>query len=257
MCLPYTIEKLRETVQSLAVSNEKLDKTRETLMQAEKLASMGQLAAGIAHELNNPLGVVLMYAHILEEQEGKDVAISGDLKMIMEQAERCKHIVSGLLHFARQNKVTKKSTDLRTLVESSLRAVLIPSQVHVETVHELSDFMADFDIDQMVQVLDNLICNACDAMPDGGVLTIRTSGNDMRVEIHVHDTGPGIPKEHMDKIFEPFFTTKGIGKGTGLGLAIAYGIIKMHSGDIRITSNGAESGTGTEFTVSLPRHGMT
>lgn len=255
MCLPYTIERLRETVQSLAVSNDKLAKTQETLMQAEKLASMGQLAAGIAHELNNPLGVVLMYAHLLQEHENSKI-ISEDLNMIAEQADRCKKIVSGLLHFARQNKVTKKPTDLHDLVERSLRAVIVPDKVQVVVEHGLDDPVADIDGDQMIQVLTNIYWNAFAAMPDGGTLTIQTLGNAARVDIHVRDTGIGIVKEHLDKIFEPFFTTKSIGKGTGLGLAIAYGIVKMHSGDIRVESNAdPKLPTGADFTVSLPRHG--
>ncbi len=254
MCLPYTIEKLRETVKSLAVSKEKLAKTQETLVQAEKLASMGQLAAGIAHELNNPLGVVLMYAHILEEQEGEK-PVSADLKMIAEQADRCKKIVSGLLHFARQNKVTRHPADLRDLVDRSLKACIIPKEIQVNVEHNLEDPVADLDADQMVQVVTNLINNACAAMPQGGVLTLQTLGNSSRVELRVGDTGTGIPQEHLDKIFEPFFTTKGIGKGTGLGLAITYGIVKMHSGDIRVESNTDPSfPTGATFTVSLPRH---
>lgn len=254
MCLPYTIEKLRETVKSLAVSKEKLAKTQETLVQAEKLASMGQLAAGIAHELNNPLGVVLMYAHILEEQEGGK-PVSEDLKMIAEQADRCKKIVSGLLHFARQNKVSRQPADLRNLVERSIKACIIPPGIRVNVEHNLEDPIADLDADQMAQVLTNLINNACCAMPQGGAVTIQTVGNSSRVELRVRDTGTGIPQEHLDKIFEPFFTTKGIGKGTGLGLAITYGIVKMHSGDIRVESNTDPSfPTGSTFTVSLPRH---
>ncbi len=256
MCLPYTIERLRETVQSLAVSNDKLAKTQETLMQAEKLASMGQLAAGIAHELNNPLGVVLMYAHILREQEENE-AVTEDLNMIAEQADRCKKIVSGLLHFARQNKVTKKPTDLRELIDRSLRAVIAPHEVTIEVEHNLDDPVAELDGDQMIQVLTNLYWNAFAAMPGGGTLAIRTIGNSARVEINVRDTGIGIPRENLDKIFEPFFTTKGIGKGTGLGLAIAYGIIKMHSGDIRVESNAdPKLPTGATFTVTLPRRGQ-
>lgn len=256
MCLPYTIERLRETVENLAISNEALAKTQETLMQAEKLASMGQLAAGIAHELNNPLGVVLMYAHILEQEQESHPALMEDLKMIKEQADRCKKIVSGLLHFARQNKVSRTGADLRSLIDRSLKAVVIPESIAVSVEHNVDDPMADIDGDQIMQALCNLIGNACAAMPNGGRIDIQTLGNNNRVELRVRDTGPGIPPEHADKIFEPFFTTKPYGKGTGLGLAITYGIVKMHSGDIRVESNtDARMGpTGTTFTISLPRH---
>ncbi len=256
MCLPYTIERLRETIENLAISNEALAKTQETLMQAEKLASMGQLAAGIAHELNNPLGVVLMYAHILEQEQENNPALMEDLTMIKEQADRCKKIVSGLLHFARQNKVLRRGTDLRELIDRSLKTVVIPDNVTVTVEHNVDDPVADLDDDQIMQALCNLIGNACAAMPDGGRLTIQTMGNNNRVELRVCDTGPGIPKEHADKIFEPFFTTKPYGKGTGLGLAITYGIVKMHSGDIRVESNTDPrmGPTGATFIISLPRH---
>lgn len=256
MCLPYIIEQLRKTVRDLAVSNDQLASTQEALMQSEKLASMGQLAAGIAHEVNNPLGVVLMYAHMLLEECDQKSQIRDDLTMIVEQADRCKKIVSGLLHFARQNKVLLNSTDLRELVERSLRSVPIPDGITVQIEHQLENPRADLDKDQMTQVLVNLISNAVAAMPAGGVLTIRTSGDDTQVQISVSDTGIGIPKENLSKIFEPFFTTKQMGKGTGLGLAVTYGIIKMHRGDIRVESNAnPDAGsTGTTFTIALPRH---
>lgn len=257
MCLPYLIEQLRKTVLDLGISNDQLARTQQALMQSEKLASMGQLAAGIAHELNNPLGVVLMYSHILKRERSEDDRLSNELATIAEQADRCKKIVSGLLHFARQNKVLLQSTDLNKLVESALKIVSIPDNISVDLQHGLEDPMADIDRDQITQVLTNLLTNACAAMPEGGKLTVETSGNDGHVYLRVSDTGTGIPKEIIGKIFEPFFTTKQIGKGTGLGLSITYGIVKMHCGDIRVTSsaNPEEGPTGTSFVVSLPRHG--
>jgi signal transduction histidine kinase/iron only hydrogenase large subunit-like protein len=257
MCLPYTIDRLRETVDNLAVSNEKLARTQEILMQAEKLASMGQLAAGIAHELNNPLGVVLMYAHMLLEEMADHVEMREDLAMIARQADRCKKIVAGLLHFARQNKVALTPTDIRQLVEEAVKLVNLPEKVHVALEHQIEDPMAEIDADQVTQVLNNLITNACHAMPEGGQVTIRTSGDHDEVHLCISDTGVGIPKEHQAKIFEPFFTTKSLGKGTGMGLAVTYGIVKMHRGRIGVESNdNPEAGpTGTTFTVSLPRHG--
>lgn len=257
MCLPYTIDRLRETVDNLAVSNEKLARTQEILMQAEKLASMGQLAAGIAHELNNPLGVVLMYAHMLLEEMADNVDMRDDLEMIARQADRCKKIVAGLLHFARQNKVALTQTDIRLLVEETVKLVNLPEGVQVEIVHQIDDPMAEIDADQVTQVLNNLITNACHAMPKGGKVTLRTSGDNDEVHLCVSDTGVGIPKEHQAKIFEPFFTTKSLGKGTGMGLAVTYGIVKMHRGRISVQSNDnpANGPSGTTFTVSLPRHG--
>ena len=258
MCLPHTIDQLKKAVQELAVSNEQLASAQEALMQSEKLASMGQLAAGIAHEVNNPLGVVLMYAHLLFDECDKNSGVSEDLGMIVEQADRCKKIVAGLLHFARQNKVLLQPNDVRDLVDRSLRALQAPENVAVRVEHDLADPKADLDRDQIIQVLTNLLTNAVAAMPGGGTLTVRTAGDESRVRLSVIDTGVGIPKENMGKIFEPFFTTKQIGMGTGLGLAVTYGIVQMHRGDIQVQSNADPKAgpTGTTFTVSLPRKGQ-
>jgi signal transduction histidine kinase len=248
-CLPYSIERLRE-------SRDELARTQEALLQSEKLASMGQLAAGIAHELNNPLGVVLMYAHILQEDYGgNDPALTDDLQMLSEQADRCKRIVAGLLHFARQDRVELRPVDLREAVEHALKAAPAPEGIEVRVEHALEDETAELDPDQVVQVLVNLATNAYAAMPRGGTLTLETSGDEATVRVRVTDTGVGIRKEILSKVFEPFFTTKTIGKGTGLGLAVAYGIVKMHRGDIRVASNAdpAAGPTGTTFTVTFPR----
>ncbi len=256
MCLPYTIDQLRHAVQEVEESNRQLADAQEALMQSEKLASMGQLAAGIAHEVNNPLGVVLMYAHLLLDACTANSPMRDDLVMIAEQADRCKKIVAGLLHFARQNKLVRYPADLRELVDRSLRTVKIPESIQVEVSHDLADPVAEIDRDQMVQVLANLVSNAVAAMENtGGKLRVETSGDDQRVVLRVSDTGTGIPEQNLKKIFEPFFTTKPMGKGTGLGLAVSYGIIKMHCGDIRAQSNAnpAAGPTGSTFTVVLPR----
>ena len=255
MCLPYTIDQLRKTVGNLAISDEQLAQTREALMQSEKLASMGQLAAGIAHELNNPLGVVLMYAHMLVDECAQKCEMRDDLKMVAEQADRCKKIVAGLLHFARQNKVVCQPINVCQWVDRSLKCLPAPGKIGVRIEHDLSDPIAELDRDQIAQVLTNLVSNAYAAMGEEGVLTVRTEGNESSVRLIVRDTGVGIPKENLAKIFEPFFTTKQIGKGTGLGLAVTYGIVKMHSGDIRVESNAdpTEGPTETTFTVTLPR----
>ena len=256
MCLPYTIERLHRTVDELGVSNQKLASTQEALIQSEKLASMGQLAAGIAHEVNNPLGVVLMYAHILlEEVDEADLKLKSDLSLIVEQADRCKKIVSGLLQFARQNKTVRQKTDVCRMVNEALRSIPVPDGVEIVTQHEIADPVAEIDRDQVVQVLVNLVTNAYAAMPNGGTLTATTSGDERRAVIEISDTGVGIPEGNLKKVFEPFYTTKQIGQGTGLGLAVSYGIVKMHRGDISVKSNAnPDAGpTGTTFTVSLPR----
>ena len=258
MCLPYTIDQLGKTVQELHLSNEQLASTQQALMHSERLASMGQLAAGIAHEVNNPLGVVLLYAHMMLEEAEKSPALRPDLEMIVAQADRCKKIVAGLLNFARQNKVLLQETRVHDLVLQGIRSVPMPDRIQWRMEFDDPDLVAELDRDQMTQVLTNLIGNAVEAMPDGGKLTVRARADGDRLALMVTDTGTGISKENLNKIFEPFFTTKPMGKGTGLGLPVTYGIVKMHNGDIKVQSNDdpAAGPTGTCFTVSVPRLGV-
>lgn len=255
MCLPHSIEHLRDTVKELGKSNEELANAQVALVRSEKLASMGQLAAGIAHEVNNPLGVVIMYSHFLQEQLADKPEYAADLSMVVEQADRCKKIVAGLLDFARQTKVEHDEVDVEELVQRGLRGLAHPLGVEIDVQHAVRNRSIEVDPDQITQVLVNLISNAFAAMPDGGRLTIRTEDDEQRVRFIVTDTGIGIPPENFAKLFEPFFTTKRVGKGTGLGLAVSYGIVKMHRGDIKVQSNAdsAKGPTGTTFTVMLPR----
>lgn len=255
MCLPYTIEKLHKSVNDLALSNEKLSSMRQALKQSEKLAHMGQLSAGIAHELNNPLGVVIMYSNILLEESSSDDPVKEDLKLIVEQAGRCKKIVAGLLNFARKNQVNHQLTSIRELVDHGLGSLIIPEQVKITVTDRTTDPHAMLDVEQMTQVLTNLVKNAMDAMPGGGSIDIILEDTLGDVSIIVKDNGSGIKEADKSKIFEPFYTTKGIGQGTGLGLATAYGIVKMHKGQITVESNNdPEKGpTGTSFKIDLPR----
>ena len=255
MCLPYTIDRLKSTADELTVSYNQLAKTKQALMQSEKLASMGQLAAGVAHELNNPLGVVLLYSHLLAEQCQKDSRTFSDAKVITEQADRCKKIVGGLLNFARKNKPFFRQTDLVKLLDSYAKTAALPPAVKLSVERAAEDLLAEMDPDQIIQVLTNLITNAIEAMGGAGVLTVRTFADGANVAFSVADTGCGIKPENSKKIFEPFFTTKQIGKGTGLGLAVSYGIIKVHRGNITVESNSDPKAgpTGTTFTVKLPR----
>ena len=255
MCLPNTIDQLRVALKEVEQSKEQLASAQEALMHSEKLASMGQLAAGIAHEVNNPLGVVLMYAHLLLDESSPDAETREDLQLIAEQADRCKKIVAGLLHFARQNRVIRAEADMCEMVDRLLKVFQIPKNISLRVSHELDNPVACVDRDQLGQVLTNLVSNAIGAMPEGGELMVRTGGDDERVSIAVSDTGCGIPEENLKKIFEPFFTTKHIGKGTGLGLAVSYGIVKMHRGEIEVESNADQDfgPTGTTFTLILPR----
>ena len=255
MCLPYTIERLKTTAEELTTSYNQLAKTKQALMQSEKLASMGQLAAGVAHELNNPLGVVLLYSHLLAEQCQKDSRVFSDAKMITEQADRCKKIVGGLLNFARKNKPFFRQTSLVRLVDNYFKTATVPPEVKFTIDRSGEDLQAEMDPDQIIQVLTNLVTNALEAMGNAGELTIRTFAEGDSVAFSVADSGCGIKAENLKKIFEPFFTTKQIGKGTGLGLAVSYGIIKVHRGGITVASNAdpAAGPTGTTFTVKLPR----
>jgi signal transduction histidine kinase len=255
MCLPYTIEKLHKSVKDLALTNEKLTTIRQALKQSEKLAHMGQLSAGIAHELNNPLGVVIMYSNILLDEAPESAPVRDDLKLIVDQAGRCKKIVAGLLNFARKNQVNHQQTNIRQLIEKSLVSIIIPAKVKVNIHDTTTNPDAMLDTEQMTQVITNLVKNAIDAMAVGGEITIKLEDSLTDVFIQISDTGTGIREEDRAKIFEPFFTTKSIGKGTGLGLATAYGIVKMHKGQITVESNDdpSEGPTGTTFRISLPR----
>jgi iron only hydrogenase large subunit-like protein/nitrogen-specific signal transduction histidine kinase len=255
MCLPYTIEKLHKSVQDLALSNAKLTTMQNALKQSEKLAHMGQLSAGIAHELNNPLGVVIMYSNILLEECKPDDPVSEDLRLIVEQAARCKKIVGGLLNFARKNQVNHEYVDIRKLTENSIAGVLFPDNVRPVVVDRTTHPDAAIDAEQMTQVLTNLFKNAIDAMPGGGTLEICLEDSVSDVTFTVSDTGSGISEEDKPKIFEPFFTTKGLGQGTGLGLATTYGIVKMHKGQITVETNDdpAMGPTGTTFRIIIPR----
>lgn len=255
MCLPFTIEKLHKSVKDLALSNEKLSSMKQALKQSEKLAHMGQLSAGIAHELNNPLGVVMMYSNILLEESPADDPVREDLKLIVEQAGRCKKIVGGLLNFARKNQVNYQSVNMRELADKSLESVIVPENVKISVTDMTTTPDAMLDVEQMTQVLTNLVKNAVDAMPGGGSIDVILEDTLGDVSIIIKDTGTGINEEDKAKIFEPFFTTKPIGVGTGLGLATAYGIVKMHKGQITVESNTdpARGPTGTSFKIILPR----
>ncbi len=255
MCLPYLVDQLETTCEQLHQSNRELAATQQRLVQTERLASMGQLSAGVAHEINNPLGTVLIYSHMLLRSISEGDPMRGDLEMIVREATRCKGIVRSLLDFARQSRVSKAPTDLVHLFRE-IEAIMGPraQSAGVELSFEIAPDLpvVMIDAEQIKQVLVNLMRNGIEAIThDGGRVTVSAaraqSGHE--VEIRVDDNGDGIPEEHLSRLFTPFFTTKEMGKGTGLGLAIAYGIIKMHSGDISVESN---PGKGTTFTILLP-----
>lgn len=255
MCLPFTIDKLHNYISELNISNEKLASTQQALKQSEKLANMGQLSAGIAHELNNPLGVITMYSNILLDETQETDPVREDLNLIVEQAERCKKIVGGLLNFARKSQVNYSKTNIVDFVEKSLDSVVKPRNVKVSFIHKMKNPDVMIDNEQMMQVLTNLEKNAIEAMPKGGELKVEVFDKDNEVFINISDTGTGIEQQHMEKIFTPFFTTKEVGKGTGLGLPLVYGVIKMHKGKIDVESNTdpGKGKTGTTFKIRIPR----
>lgn len=255
MCLPYSIDQLHHTIHMLADSKHKLNSVEQALKQSEKLAHMGQLSAGIAHELNNPLGVVIMYSNMLLEDCGEDQQLKEDLQLIVEQAGRCKSIVGGLLNFARKNQVKYSRTDIAELMRISASSLIIPSCISYSVNQQLSNPFVEVDQEQMIQVITNLLKNGMEAMPKGGRLTATLNDNHDWLIITIKDEGTGISPADLEKVFEPFYTTKGIGKGTGLGLATTYGVVKMHRGqiDVRSNTNPDAGPTGTEFIIKLPR----
>ncbi|MGM0597553.1 MAG: [Fe-Fe] hydrogenase large subunit C-terminal domain-containing protein [Myxococcota bacterium] len=254
MCLPYTVEQLQTTVVKLENSYKKLADTREALVHSEKLASMGQLAAGIAHEVNNPLGVILLYSHLLLEKQ-KELESRPELEMIVEQTNRCKKIVSGLLNFARQNKVTREPVEMPVLLDDVKKAVNLPENIELKIVNQLDDNLVEVDKDQLSQVFVNVIKNSVDAISGEGLIKIKIWEQDDEIQIEITDNGQGISRDNLKKVMNPFFTTKSIGKGTGLGLAVSYGIMKMHRGKISLDSNKDDgSGNGwTRVSLSFPR----
>jgi len=197
-----------------------------------------------------------MYSNILKEEMPEDNPMIKDLELIVEQADRCKKIVSGLLNFARKNQVNYSKINVNDFINQCLETLLIPSNIKVNFNSKLINPYAEFDYDQMAQVIINICKNAIEAMPESGELTVNCSEIQNAIVIEIKDTGIGISKENLEKIFTPFFTTKGIGKGTGLGLPIIYGIIKMHKGKIEVTSNDdpAKGQTGTCFKIVIPRN---
>ncbi len=221
-------------------------------MQTKKLAAIGTLAAGVAHELNNPLNNIYLSAQVLAKEGGEHCSteIKESVSDILGQTERVKRIVGELLEFARGRDPQFKDVDLVGLITDSYR--------HLGSTRDLGNIRFSFDPDplqivvsadggQMEQVFGNLFANAVDAMQGRGDISVSLKKADEAVIVRIADTGRGIPRESLDKIFEPFFTTKD--KGTGLGLAIVYNIIKKHGGDIAAES---EPGKGTRFVIVLP-----
>ena len=232
---------------------QELQQVQDQLIRAGKMAALGELAAGVAHEINNPLTGVLTFSSLMLKKVDENNPWKKDLENIVQQTTRCRNIVRGLLDFARQRKPDKKEWDIHTLIDRTV--TLVENQARFQNIKIVKQFKTDIgmlfvDGDQIQQVFMNIIINAADAMAgDGGTLTIKTNMKDGMAEVSFTDSGCGMPKEHLSKLFAPFFTTKETGKGTGLGLAISYGIIQSHNGEIDVES---EVGKGSTFRIRLP-----
>ncbi len=231
-----------------------LEETHLQLVNSEKMASLGKLAAGIAHEINNPMGGILIYSSLLMEAlEGED-SRRQDLEKIVQEATRCKEIVKSLLEFSRQTEPKMEPTDINKAITDDLFFLENQALFHnIEIVKNLDPQLPRVrgNASQLKQVFMNIIVNAAEAMHGGGTLTITTglSSDEKEIWIDFADTGEGISRENFSKIFDPFFTTKEVGKGTGLGLSTSYGIIDGHGGRIVVKS---QVGKGTTFRIELP-----
>jgi len=236
-------------------------RSERAVARAEKLAAVGRLAAGVVHEINNPLATIAACAESLEKRmaEGAfaDSSDVEDLKeylgLIRDEAFRCKQITNGLLDFSRLRAGNRVPINLGDTIKMAARLVTHQQrgdniQIAIETVKEMPMVLGDEG--QLQQAVVALATNAIDAMPDGGTLTLRATASEHNVIVEIKDTGIGIPPENLTKIFDPFFTTKDIGRGTGLGLAVCYGIVSEHGGRLDVRST---VGVGTTFSISLPK----
>jgi two-component system NtrC family sensor kinase len=255
---------LQKTFKQMLTSLQERDKRQKVeseikLLQSEKQASIGKLAGGVAHEINNPLTGIFTFTHMLLRRQDIPEDVRTDLETIGQETERVRKIVKGLLDFSRQTELDREPTDVNRLVRSTLslvenQALIKGVSLHFEPGEGLP--MITLDRNQMQSVLLNIVINALDATDPGGSITV-TSGMGVStshpgqngIEILCTDTGCGIPSENLNKLFDPFFTTKEVGHGTGLGLSVSYGIVERHGGTIWVQS---KVGKGSTFKIWLP-----
>ncbi len=250
--------------QKVEEATRELHKAQAESVRSEKLASVGLLAAGIAHELNNPLTGVLTFSYLVRKNLPDGSPDAEDLDLVIRETKRCASIIRRLLDFSREKTPEKTFANLNTLIEETVRLIAQPAQVNnIEIITHLEEQLPAIWLDENLikQVIMNMLVNAQHAIEDGGRITIRTrllsaeacpvsiKERQQVVEISITDTGCGIPAGDLQKIFDPFFTTKGVGKGTGLGLSVSHGTIEAHGGAIEVDST---VGKGTEFRIYLP-----
>ncbi|MDD5067691.1 MAG: ATP-binding protein [bacterium] len=259
-----------ELVGSLIIAHDirEIKQLESRLLQTSKMTAIGQLAGGVAHELNNPIGVILGFAQSVTNRIKPEDPLYMPLKSIERESLRCKNLIGNLLTFSRVSRTSEEETDINTLLDETMSLIEAQSRVsNIRLIREYAEQLPKIKVNrnQIQQVIVNLINNAMDAISGAGNVTITTNrypagkqagkGTDGKtaengyLEIKVRDTGAGIRKENLDKIFEPFFTTKEVGKGTGLGLSLCYEIIKKHNGNIQVES---EPGKGSTFIILLP-----
>ena len=226
----------------------------QQIMKSERLATLGQLAAGVAHEINNPLGAILMYSHLSLEEMESDDACRRNIEKVAGETTRCRDIVKGLLDFARQTEPKVENSSVNEILNRTLS--LVENQALFQNV-KINKLLSPslpkilMDSSQIQQVFTNIILNAAEAMEGEGELTVitRIAPDNKHIELEFTDTGCGISLESYEKIFDPFFTTKEVGHGTGLGLAVSFGIVTRHRGTIDVRS---EPGKGSSFIIKLP-----
>lgn len=248
-------DKLKDTMNSLEHAVKNLHEKQAQLVEAEKLASIGILAAGIAHEINNPLTSVLTFSNLMLEQMPEDDPRREKLKIMARETERARIIVRQLLSFAKETKLKKKETNINCPINEIIETLSAQGLFNdIELSLNFSEHLPEISADpiKLEQVVLNIVLNAIHSITPPGKIGITTQAAGDFVEIIISDTGCGIPEEYIGKIFDPFYTTKDATKGTGLGLAVSYGIIKKHGGNIEVTST---VGKGSTFIVRLPVNG--
>jgi len=248
-------EKLDQTMTALDEIIKKLREKQSQLVEAEKLASIGKLAAGIAHEINNPLTSVLTFSNLMLEQCPPDDPRHPRLKLMVKETERARNIIRQLLNFGRESVIKPVKINVNQPVTEITESLVAQEAFKdIELSMQLADGLPEVYADpaQLGQVVLNLLLNAVHAITPPGRIEVATALVNGHIEVRFSDTGKGIPAENLHKIFDPFFTTKSASKGTGLGLAVSYGIIKKHGGDIAVEST---VGKGTTFIVRMPVYG--